>query len=77
MVQFNQWFEGLIFFLVFSSVIVIPCVFLAVIGRKMAKDLGQYPSKTPEIVLKSFPSVVGLSLMAFAGLFIILLVFSD
>lgn len=59
MVEFNLWGESLIFFLVFSMIMIVPCVLVALMGRKMVDRLGQYPTKTPIIQMSIFlPFVV-------------------
>ena len=54
MVEFNLWGESFIFFLIFSMIMIIPCVFVALMGRKMIDRLGQYPTKTPIIQMSIF-----------------------
>ena len=53
MVIFNFWGESFILGAVYFVIIVIPCIFLALIGRKVIYQLGHYPTKTA-IILKSF-----------------------
>lgn len=49
MIEFSQWGESLIFIGIFSLIIIIPCVVVALLGRKMIDKLGQFPSNTPAI----------------------------
>lgn len=54
MVEFTMWYEALIFFLIFATIVLVPCVLCALLGLKMIDRLSMYPSKTPVISLKIF-----------------------
>ena len=49
MVQFDYWIESLIFWIFYAIIIIVPCVIIALMGRKMIAQLGLYPSRTPSI----------------------------
>ncbi len=58
MVEFTMWYEAVIFFCVFSAVVLIPCVLCAILGLKMIGRLARYPTKTPVISLSIFVPLV-------------------
>ena len=68
MVEFNLWTEALIFGLVFAPMILIPCVLVALMGRKMIDQLGLYPSNTPIIQMSILWRLVGIELVTFCCL---------
>jgi hypothetical protein len=65
MIVFDYWWEALIFGTVFGSIIIIPCFLVAMIGRKMIDQMGQYPSKTPFIQMSIFYKLVLIEVFAF------------
>ncbi len=45
----TNWLEGTIFVIVFSILIITPCIGLLMIGNKMLNDMGNFPSKAADI----------------------------
>ena len=54
MTGFHDWFEGLKLVLIFMFMVGVPCVLVAIFGSRMINDLGNFPSKTAEIQVRSF-----------------------
>ena len=46
---FAHWYEGIVFILIFSAIVVIPCFAVAIIGSRMINDLGNFPTKSADI----------------------------
>ena len=46
---FTHWYEALIFILVFSAIVGVPCFAVAVIGTRMVNELGNFPTKAAQI----------------------------
>ena len=65
MIPFNLWTESFIFASVYAVIILVPCVLVAWIGRKMIRQLGQYPSKTPAIQMSIFIQLVAIEVATF------------
>jgi hypothetical protein len=51
MVEFDLWGPSFIFSLIFSFVILIPCIVIAFMGRRMITRLGTFPSQAPSILM--------------------------
>ena len=68
MVEFNLWKETFILVLIFSPLIIIPCILVAIIGRKMIDQLGTYPTQTPVIQVKVISKLVVIEAITFACL---------
>ncbi len=72
---FKYWYESIIFIIVFSVLVLVPCFFTVLFGCKMLNDLGNSPSKAGKIQLAAgwkiaiviFFTAVGL--MAFFNFF--------
>lgn len=77
MVRFDLWIEGLIFVLIFGMIVLIPCVFIAIFGRKLIDQLGRYPSKAARIHMKALVPVVITEIAAFLFLIGFYLVISN
>lgn len=54
MVLFDLWGESFIFAAIYSVIILLPCVIIALMGRKLIEKLGRYPSKAPPIQMSIF-----------------------
>jgi hypothetical protein len=70
MVVFDYWWEALIFGSVFAFIVIIPCLLVVLIGRKMIEQLGQYPTKTPFIQMSIFVKLVLVEIFAFSLLLV-------
>ena len=46
---YKFWGEGLVFVVFFWLIIIIPCVFVAVLGSRMVNEIGNMPSKSAQI----------------------------
>ena len=68
MVEFNLWMESFKFGIVYSIIIIIPCIFAALIGYKLINQLGRYPSQSPAIHMSIFLKFTVLELFTFAFL---------
>lgn len=68
MLPFDLWGESFIFIIIFSVILLVPCILVALIGRKMIDKLGQYPTQTPVIQMSIFIKLVILEVIAFAAL---------
>jgi hypothetical protein len=66
MVEFDLWSQALIFALVFIPIIIIPCVLVCLVGRKMIEELGMRPSQTPIIQMSIFGKLVAIEVVTFA-----------
>ena len=65
MIPFELWGESFIFASVYAVIILVPCVLVALIGRKMIDQLGQYPTKTPAIQMSIFFQLVTIEVITF------------
>lgn len=75
--KFGYWHEGLIFIVVFSIVLAIPCVAIAYLGSKLIQNLGQYPSKSAKFQIATALPLLGTMILSF-GLFALFFhIFSD
>ena len=54
MVEFNLWKEAFIFMATFATIIIVPCVLVTMMGRKMIDRLGTQPTHTPIIQMSIF-----------------------
>ncbi len=50
MVPFDLWGESFTFSVIYSFIIVVPCILVAFMGRKMLNQLGRYPTKAAAIL---------------------------
>ncbi len=66
MILFDLWGEALIFAIVYGFLIIVPCCLIVVMGNRLIKQLGQYPSKTPEILMSSCLPFIILEVCTFA-----------
>ena len=68
MVEFDLWKEAFIFSVIFCPIIIIPCVLVALMGRKFIDQLGTYPTKTPVIQMSILFKLVILEIATFVSL---------
>jgi hypothetical protein len=59
---------GLVFFSIFSGIIIVPCFFLAILGRRLINTLGRYPSNAPVIQMSSVVWLLLLEIVTFFSL---------
>ncbi len=75
MVIFDFWGESFILGAVYFVIIIVPCIFLALIGRKIVYQLGHYPTKTA-LILKSFDFVKFIGVGSLALVLLIIFYFA-
>ena len=75
--KFVYWYEGLIFIVIFTIIMAIPCVAIAMLGSKLISNLGQYPSRSAKFHIETAMPLLGVMILTF-GMFIIFFhIFSD
>jgi len=75
--KFAYWYEGLVFILIFTVIMAIPCVAIALLGSKLIGNLGQFPSKSARFHIQTALPLLGVMILTF-GMFIIFFhIFSD
>ena len=65
MVAFDLWKEAFIFAIVFAPIVIIPCILVAIMGRKMIDQLGLRPTQTPIIQMSIFWKLVMIEVVTF------------
>lgn len=65
MIAFDLWTESFIFALIYSVLVIVPCILVTLLGRKMIDELGRFPSKTPVIQVNVFYKLVVVESMTF------------
>lgn len=68
MVAFKMWLEALVFGGIYSLIIIIPCIIIAITGRKMIEQIGQYPTKTPIFQMGMFGPLIITEVVTFIAL---------
>ena len=53
----GDWMMSLVFCAIFAVIVWVPCIIIAIMGRKMIIRIGQSPSQTPAIQLGVFSAV--------------------
>lgn len=76
MVEFSLWSEAFYFFLIYSAIIIAPCVYVGIMGYGMINEMGRYPSKTPIIQMKIFYKLVIVEIITFYLLIAVYLYFT-
>ena len=76
MVEFDLWAESLIFGLIYTVIVIVPCVIVAIIGRNMINRLGTYPSQTPAIQMSILIRLVLLEIITFSLLILFYHIFA-
>ncbi len=66
MIRFDLWSESLIFAAVYFVIIIVPCVLVAILGRKLIHQIGLYPSRTPILQMGVFWQLVLVEIFTFA-----------
>lgn len=51
MVEFDLWKESFIFFIVFSTITLIPCIIMAFLGVRIIKKASYWPSRVAFIFI--------------------------
>lgn len=68
MVPFDLWRESFLFGISYSIIIIIPCIIVGLLGRKMLDQLGRFPSKTPTIQMSVLFYLIITEVITFAAL---------
>lgn len=66
MVKFDLWSESFVFASIYAVIIIVPCVLVALIGRRLIDQLGTYPSRTPVIQLGVFWQLILIEVVTFS-----------
>lgn len=64
----SDWMFSLIFCAVFALIVLVPCVIIAILGRKAIYRMGQTPSQIPVIQLQIFLPLIITDVVTFASL---------
>ena len=64
----GDWVVGLIFCAVFAVIVLVPCVIIAIYGRKAIEKMGQRPSMIPVIQMQMFVPLLIIGVVTFAML---------
>ncbi len=62
---------GIFFVIIFTFILLIPCVLIAYIGFRMITQLGYFPSKTPAIQLSILWKLVAIEIISISALLIL------
>ncbi|MBF0479853.1 MAG: hypothetical protein HQL26_10255 [Candidatus Omnitrophica bacterium] len=65
MVDFNLWHESFLFGIFYFFIVLIPCVLITLLGRKLIYKLGHYPSRAPEFLVGIFWPFVSIMVFTF------------
>lgn len=65
MTTFDLWGESFTFALIYSFIIIVPCIIVAILGKKMIAQMGKYPTKSPIIQMSIFWQLVVLEIITF------------
>ncbi|MBF0385631.1 MAG: hypothetical protein HQL27_07135 [Candidatus Omnitrophica bacterium] len=68
MVEFTDWSQALVFFLIFSVIVLLPCFVVTKLGTKVIDELGYFPSKAAIIHMKAFWWLVCTEILTFVVL---------
>ena len=75
--KFAYWHEGLIFIILFSVVLAIPCVAVAFLGSRLIQNLGQYPSKSVRFQVAMALPLLATMILSFGIFALFFHIFSD
>jgi hypothetical protein len=68
--NFSYFREGLVFILMFSTLMAVPCVGTAILGSSLIQNLGQFPSKSAKFQMRSAMPLLSVMIVSY-GLFIL------
>lgn len=77
MVEFNLWFESFILASIFAVLIITPCILVAILGRKLIDQLGQFPSKTSKLQMSIFIPLVLIEITTFVSFYLFAHIFTS
>ena len=77
MVEFNLWGESFIFASIYSVIIIIPCVLVALLGRKLIDQIAHFPTRAPVFHVSIFFKLVIIEAVTFTLLITFLHVFAN
>ena len=72
----SDWMYSLIFVAVFAVIVLVPCVIIALMGRKAINQMGMYPTRIPIIQTKMMMPLLAVDVVTFALLILFYRVFS-
>ena len=75
--KFGYWYEGFIFIVIFTVIMAIPCVSIALLGSKLISNLGQYPSRSAKLQLETALPLLGVMILTFGMFALFFHIFSD
>ncbi|MCA9403666.1 MAG: hypothetical protein KC897_07785 [Candidatus Omnitrophica bacterium] len=62
----TDWLYSLIFIGVFAVIVLVPCIIIALMGRKAIKEMGRYPTRIPLIQSKMMMPLLMVDVVTFA-----------
>lgn len=62
----SDWMYSLVFVAVFAVIVIVPCVIIALMGRKAIKEMGRYPTRIPLIQTKMMMPLLVVDVVTFA-----------
>lgn len=62
----TDWMYSLIFIGVFAVIVLVPCVIIALMGRKAINEMGRYPTRIPLIQSKMMMPLILVDMVTFA-----------
>jgi hypothetical protein len=75
--RFQYWTEGLIFIGLFSFIVGLPCLMVAILGTRLINHLGQHPSKSARLQMITCVQLLAVEIFSFGVLAIFFHIFSD
>lgn len=73
--HFDAWFEMLVFIMIFAGIILVPCTFVAWLGRKLINRLGRWPSQAPAIHMGVCGGLIFIEIVTFTLIFLFIQLF--
>ncbi|MCA9394116.1 MAG: hypothetical protein KC900_07930 [Candidatus Omnitrophica bacterium] len=62
----TDWLYSLIFIGVFAVIVLVPCIIIALMGRKAINEMGRYPTRIPLIQSKMMMPLLMVDVVTFA-----------
>lgn len=62
----SDWMYSLVFVAVFAVIVLVPCVIIALMGRKAINEMGRYPTRIPLIQTKMMMPLLVVDVVTFA-----------
>lgn len=74
--QFQYWYEGLVFIGFFLFMVGFPCLMTGILGTRLIDDLGQWPSKSARFQMKTAIPLLFVQVFSFFMLALFFHIFS-